>query len=355
MKANKLMKALAASAMSLALVAGMTAMPAMAETNPLTVSGNTVSVKVSVDMNGAVGAGLPKATYNFTVASIDVDSITSTKENNAKDGVMAAVNASQSVVFDGSETVDGTSKKATDTLSIAFTPTAFNDTGAGIYYYKLTQTNANYAGLTQDCSDYVLKVYVTNGGTGLELNSAELRLLTGTTVGATKTDEIVNSYATTTLTLSKNVDGDFGDRTRPFSFSITLTDPNTTVMNSVTVGSESKTFTGGTLTFTYNLKHGENVVIQGLPAGVGYSIQETGLDGTGYTVTYTDTANTLATETGVNPATGTTVATAETITATNTIQDTPATGIILNVAPYALMVVIALAGVVVFLRKRVED
>lgn len=350
MKANKLLKTLAASTMSLALLAGVTVMPAMAAEATLDVQNNTVSIDVSVDMTGAVGAGVPVATYSFTVDTIDLTTIDN-EENNAKAGEMAAVNATQSVVFDGTETVVEATNKATDTLKIAFTPANLTN-GAGIYYYKLTQTDLGYAGLTQDCSSYVLKVYVINGDNGLEVNGAAMHPLTDTTMG-TKSDEIVNTYATADLTLTKTVDGDFGDRTRPFSFTITLTDSDTSVINSVTVGGETMAFEGGSLEFTRALKHGESVTIQGLPTDVGYKIEETGIDGTGYTVAYTAANGTLAT--AANPATGTTVATAETITATNTIEDSPATGVILNVAPYALMVVIAVAGVAVFMRKRVED
>ena len=39
----------------------------------------------------------------------------------------------------------------------------------------------------------------------------------------------------------------------------------------------------------------------------------------------------------------------------NSKNATTPTGVIMNVAPYALMVVIAVAGVAVFMRKRVED
>lgn len=42
-------------------------------------------------------------------------------------------------------------------------------------------------------------------------------------------------------------------------------------------------------------------------------------------------------------------------TITNTRSTTTPTGIVMNVAPYALLVVVAVAGCFVFLRKRNED
>ena len=101
MKANKLMKALAASAMSLALVAGMTAMPAMA-----TEAAGGVKFTKTINMAAAADGTVPSATYSYTVKAGQAKAATATSPA-IKAGVGTPTIAS--VVFTPSDTVsDGT-------------------------------------------------------------------------------------------------------------------------------------------------------------------------------------------------------------------------------------------------------
>lgn len=348
MKANKLLKTLAASTMSLALLAGVTVMPAMAAESALGVDNNTVTITKTVNMAGAEGAGVPKATYNFDVTAYDPANLTG-KENNAKEGDLTAITNSDSVsvVFDG--------ESASETFNLSFNPAAFNDTGAGIYYYQLKEQDSGVTGITEDANTYILKAYVSYSGDALAVTGAVMMPLTGGNLG-TKSDEFLNTYATNTLTITKNVTGNMGDKTKPFTFTIDLTDPDAAQhVNSVTVvkpdaQTEVVEFANGTATVTIDLKDTQSVTIKGLPEGTDYSITESNNEG--YEVTYEgatqDTGN-------ANLATGTMTTSAATVTVTNTRNATTPTGVIMNVAPYALMVVIAVAGVAVFMRKRVED
>jgi len=88
---------------------------------------------------------------------------------------------------------------------------------------------------------------------------------------------------TGSLTVSKTVTGDLGDKTKDFTFKVTLAE-------SVSDGTYGDlTFTDGVATFT--LKHGESKTATGLPAGVHYKVEES--DNVGYTVTYTGETGTI--------------------------------------------------------------
>lgn len=92
------------------------------------------------------------------------------------------------------------------------------------------------------------------------------------------------------LKVSKTVSGNRGDTNRAFTFTVTLSD---TSINGTYGG---MTFTDGVATFS--LKHGESVTGQDIPAGTGYTVEES--DNAGYTVTSSGTTGTI--ENGVTAA-----------------------------------------------------
>ncbi len=85
------------------------------------------------------------------------------------------------------------------------------------------------------------------------------------------------------LMVAKTVSGDRGDTNQAFTFTVTLSD---TSINGTHGG---MTFTDGVATF--QLKHGESVTGQGIPAGTGYTVEES--DNAGYTVTSSGAAGTI--------------------------------------------------------------
>lgn len=108
-----------------------------------------------------------------------------------------------------------------------------------------------------------------------------------------KTDQTVTVTNTKlpSLTISKTVAGDYGDKGREFAFTIKLTKDGSDVSGQFTMtkGEEDSevTFDNGTATVT--LKHDENVVIKDLPLGADYTVEETAESRSGYTVTYNGT------------------------------------------------------------------
>ena len=110
---------------------------------------------------------------------------------------------------------------------------------------------------------------------------------TGTiTDGQTATAAFTNTKNTTpptppvdpkfgNLTISKNVTGDLGDKTKYFTFKVEFNVDGTFSYT----GSKSGTITNGG---TIQLKHGESITIVDIPAGTSYTVTESG--NSGYTV-----------------------------------------------------------------------
>ncbi|PWM20406.1 MAG: hypothetical protein DBX97_03590 [Collinsella tanakaei] len=358
MKLNRKIARLAASVLATAMFACATALPAMAA-DP-SVSSNTVTITKTINMTGAVGAGVPKGTYNFTIAECNPSGLTG-KESNAKTGILEAVNNNNpnlSVEFDGTA--------ATENILLTFDTTKFEATGAGVYYYTISENDiSNFAGMTKDANTYYLKVSVANAeGGGLTISSAVMypeNLGGGDQSTEAKVAGFTNTYTTTSLTVTKDVEGRFGDKKKQFSFEITLTDPNhadsfdhiTSVTSTKgSEGAKDVKFENGVGKVLVTLADTESVTITGLPVGTTYEIVES--NNAGYDVSYS--SNVTQDNNDENKATGQVADSANNVTVTNTItNDAPATGVIMNVAPYVLMVGIAVAGCFVFLRKRRDD
>lgn len=339
MNAKRKIRRALVTMLSVALLAVCTLMPAMAA-DPNNTS-NTVTITKTINMDGAEGAGVPNATYTFNVTPADPADYHAT-ESNAKKGVAAAIAGTPSVTFTGGTAESGN-------IVINFDVTAFNTNGAGIYYYTLTENEPSVAGIAKDPNTYVLKVGVGNNGAGNGLEIIDVGMFASDNQN-TKTDTITNTYTTYDLTINKVVTGTMGDKTKDFTFTIQLTDPD--VVNHMTsisyVGPDGGdpvpvSMENGTASINVQMKHDESITIKGLPVGTDYTITES--DNAGYTVTYAG-----STTNGTGEIDGD-----ATVTVTNDLSSSPATGVIMNVAPYALMVVIAAVGAFVFLRKRAED
>ena len=140
------------------------------------------------------------------------------------------------------------------------------------------------------------------------------------------------------LTISKTVAGNQGDKTKDFTFTI-----------KVDGADGEKYYVNGTTTLVsgtpadITLKNGESVTIYGLSEDDEYTVTETDYTADGYTTTIDGTegrekSGTISADTNV--------------AFVNTKNATTPTGIVMNIAPYVLMVAVAAVLAVVFLRKR---
>ena len=86
------------------------------------------------------------------------------------------------------------------------------------------------------------------------------------------------------LVVSKTVTGEAGDKTKDFSFSVTLTDENDEPIS----GTFGKIDFDENGKYFFTLKDGEEMTFTGLPAGTRYEVMES--DNSGYTVTVNNTS-----------------------------------------------------------------
>lgn len=103
------------------------------------------------------------------------------------------------------------------------------------------------------------------------------------------------------------------------------------------------------------LKDGQQLHIYGVSKGEGYSVTEVEANANGYVTTIDNNGTPIDQGSSGNAATGTVDNGAVTVTFTNTRNAITPTGLVMNVAPYVLLVLVAAGAGYVFLRKREED
>ena len=218
----------------------------------------------------------------------------------------------------------------------------------GVYQYTLQEVAGTVAGVTYKAETFVLKVQVTNGADGSLVRTPAL-YTDGTGTGVAKNDTIKNTYEGRDLSISKTVTGAYGDKTKYFTFTVTLTGetgktyPETFAVNGGKYTNASIKLDEAT---TFELKDGDTITIANLPVGVSYKVSETAV--TDYK-TYVNGGTTEATSSEGSIAAG-----ADSSVKFENVKDgTPETGISLDSLPYVVILVVVLGGAtVLFLRKR---
>lgn len=234
----------------------------------------------------------------------------------------------------------------------------------GKFEYTLQEVAGNTAGVTYRLDTIKLVVSVINDGTirvaGVHTENE----------GGDKSNSFKdNKYAANTLTVSKYVSGNMGDKKTYFQFELKLepgtangrktfaenyaidyikatSDKNTT--NNVSVNGTSVKFW---------LKSGESISIANLPEGVEWTVNELDAEGNPVANGATNGVYTVS----VDGATGSIVAadasdTSNKASFTNTHEGTPDMGVVLDNAPYiALLAIVAIGGVALMLNKRRRD
>ena len=299
-------------------------------------------VPITKEFEMADGLRTPAATFKFTATSQTQDALPATITD---------------VTYQAGET--GTLKDGKYVIS---KDTAISFTGAwkhaGEYVYTVTESKENpISNVTYDTSSYTLRVYVINGTNGLEIEKITAQGATG------KTDKILftNTYAKNdaTLTIEKNTEGDYADKTRKFDFEITFTKSPMSDQTTFTgtIGAQSVEYTAGQ-TKTFKLADGEKLVFNNLPVGTTYMVKElAATDGytpkvtvvenktttvTNKTVQETEALDTLK-ENGKNNLVG---ENENKVTFTNTYKDVAVTGIVMNNLPFILLVAVAIVAFV---------
>lgn len=203
------------------------------------------------------------------------------------------------------------------------------DLTPGIYRYTLKETPGTYDGITYDTTEYTLDVWVSLNEEGNKV--ANLVAYKGTGKVADVTFE--NRYTTKNLTVKKVIAGNAADFNKNFKFTVTVN------------GAEGETYATSTdnilltgVPFTIELGHDEAFEVYGLSPADTYTVTE---DFENYTQT-------------VDGATEGSLTENRTVTFTNTLSSDIPTGVIETIAPFAIMIVVALGFAVLYFRRRQE-
>lgn len=266
--------------------------------------------------------------------------------------------------------VDNLTAGVTDKDSGTFTidpKEELNITRPGIYYYTVTETDNDIQGVTY-AKPLTMKVtagYATEDAreltywVALTRDTAETNFLFNKDKKVCQDKAFENTYSAGDLVITKAIRGSNGDRAHEFNFTITLSGQKGT---KVSYTADDKPATGiigedGNLTIS-NIKLADDgkFVISNIPYGVTYTISE---NTEGYTATAmkgSATANLTTTDTTAAYS-DSVDADSTTIAFTNTLGNTVIdTGVILDNAPYMLMLAVVAGGAMTLvIKKRREE
>ena len=278
---------------------------------------------------------------------------------------------------------------------------------AGKYEYTVTETqtvdpavvNGEHEKMIMSLAEYTMDVYVTDGATGTEISNIVVNKVKDdagqTDIGkvdigntSTNTFNFTNTYVQEagtgtnptdpdptynengSLKVSKAVVNANGTTTTlddEFTFTATFAFPTGT--NASTLGG-IKDANGGDVTlaeggtYTFHLKANENMKFTGVPAGTTITVKESAAKNYKGSAVITINGTQLTPVSATKYSTELTVVNKEklgqkqnTVDVTNTYNDVPVTGIIMNTLPYVLMIAlcgVALIAFVGFKRRRLQ-
>ncbi|MEE1274855.1 MAG: FctA domain-containing protein [Olegusella sp.] len=231
---------------------------------------------------------------------------------------------------------------------------------AGVYAWKVAETAGSTTGMVYDTETYTLIATVSNADdTHTTEWVSDVKLVkdgtTSTTNDASKkvtTATFTNTYTEKTndgenkpLVVTKTVTGAQGDKTKLFDFTVNFTAPSN-VPDGWTVKSITATAKPGTTvsnltqnddgSWTFKAADAGSVTFDNVVVGTTYKVTETESGQAGYTTTGEVKNDTVLAETGAN------------VTVTNAKNDTVVTGLIVNNAPFIVMIGVAAAGVAAY-------
>lgn len=338
---KKTIRRLGALAMVLAMAVSVFAVSASAAEVTKYPATDTAEITKQITKEENVLA--PNGNYTFTATPVNgapADGIALSGH------ITSAPNADNDI---GKTTVDATG-------AITITATAAKFPRPGTYQYKITEAEGTYAdGTVYDAIEYTLDVTVARNEDDDSFGIMAMILKNGTSKSEVYTNPYSPNHETQkNYVVKKVVTGNQGDKNQNFQFTFGVTNSNDNGENGkeyyyvitrrAPAADETGTIKSGE-TVTTLLKHNEYVTIYGVSATdtVTANETETNTDKTGYKdLGYEMTSNIVTNETTGDKT--------QTVTNDKAIM-TPG-GVIMTIAPYALMLVVAGAFAVVFLSRR---
>lgn len=362
MKMSKKMRTLASALLSAAMVTAMGGMTAFADPGTTNTGVQTPDSQKQITITKEIVASgsnamAPSTTFNFTVEPTSDyigQSADTTNKVPVYAGIVGGVDSSTLINFTAGTTL-------TKTGTITVNPSAFSNQKPGVYRYKVTENNVTFDGMTKDDSVYYLDVYVIDGENGKEIPYVLVSKYDATEEKLEKADlTFTNTYTTYDLTVTKHIEGNQGVKATKFNFTITINGAPSEIYKYTVNGTTSQATANATgeAKITVSLSDSQNVVINGLSENDTYTVVENDANTDGYTTTYYNgeyntndkNANKVDSITNV-----TQTASNKEVNVLNYKNVSTPTGIVMNFAPYILLVALAGVFAVLFLRKRREE
>jgi pilin isopeptide linkage protein len=287
-------------------------------------------------------------------------------------GVDLGANATQKITFTDKDFASDDTElgmvTVNKTATFDFTNVEFAE--VGVYRYLVSEdTTDAISAVTYDDAVYTVDVYVTaNADGGKDISAFVCKKGDSTS----KTDIIFeNTWKTSDLTITKTVTGNAANKNAEFSFNLKIPAPgelldlpaghtvkatikkgNTSLQTvDIVVGEDGTNFT---------LKDGQSLYIETLPAGMIYTVTETDAKYTttvkatvekdGKLVSETQTVNTLVDKKSVSGTIS--ELKGNEMDFTNTLEQSVATGLVLSIAPYVVVFLLAAAGAIAFFARK---
>ena len=310
------------------------------------------------------GTSSPEETFTFTAVATDVKNAGVNADGNAITKDDAPELTIEAATYNaGGATTAGADK----TLKISHDDPFPN---VGIYYYTVTEAASNKAGVTTHEGNMLLKVSVVynDAGTRLEEKYAFYNGMNSTTGEGTGTKgaAIENTYSAGSLEVKKVVTGNLGDKNKMFNVTVTFTAPaGKTVAGDISYAENGARKTiapnaweNGVATAKIAVSHGDTITFTNIPYDVTYTVVEDDYTKTAGGAKDYDEAQYAAVDVDTENGTVGKIDTAsETMTITNNKGDNNIdTGVILDNAPYMLMLAVVAGGAMMLvIKKRREE
>ena len=347
------LKKLFAGVVAAAMIATMSFPAFAARPTPNVGANGLVTITKNYKVVGSEEKKAPAETFNFTVTpGATVNGTEKTVEKSEATTIPAmAANSDEKTVEFTALTEDGTGTFTVDVANL-------NITKPGIYYYTVTETPSNTAGVDYAADPMIMVITAGYADDGEDSTLSYWVGLHDSKEFNNKNKPFENTYTAGSLKVTKKVTGSLGNKDKKFNIDVTFTAPaGKTVKSTITYvnnGEKAIAPAAWTLntttnqyeaTVTVELAHKGFVQFNNIPKDVTYIVEEQDYSSEEYTATYEDSKS------------GTIANDVKSTTITNQRgDDTIDTGVILDNAPYMLMLAVVAGGAMTLvIKKRREE
>ena len=350
---RKLLGRVSAVAMASAMMVSMFGMSVSAEEKPGVTTGDdikSVIVNKTIETDGNTYA--PNTTFSFNVDKGDAGEYDG---NVVYEGVTDGLKGTE-IKFSPSDDGMGTNGAITKEGTLQVSVDKFET--PGVYHYVVSEEVGTYEGIVYDNNSYDVYVYVYRD----EDNNNKLYV--GNVVSVNKTtkgkadlkftnDYGKNSDTTHDITITKKIEGDMANMSETFEFQVSVNGGageqyKVVIKEHANSKATVEYLVSGDSAKPYEIGNDGSIQIFGLSANDKYTVVETAANTDGYTTTVS--VNTK--DDDGKTVSGKLTSDNTNITYTNTKNANTPTGIIMNIAPYIVLVAFAVVAALFFLRRR---